>query len=38
MIASPDWKVIYSDDGTYLFRVTSGVFSPPKDVKKEGKR
>jgi len=25
LIASPDWKVIYSSDGSYLFRVAPGV-------------
>jgi hypothetical protein len=37
MIASPDWKVVYHDDGTYLFRVTPGLFSPAKHAKKAGK-
>jgi hypothetical protein len=37
IIASPDWKLVYRDDGTYLFRVTPEVFSPTKDVKKAGK-
>lgn len=32
LIASPDWKVVYSGDGTYLFRVSStvGAVIPPK--------
>lgn len=25
IIASPDWKVVYSDDGSYLFRLNSNV-------------
>jgi hypothetical protein len=37
IIDSPDWKVVYRDDGTYLFRVTPGAFTPTKDLKKAGK-
>jgi hypothetical protein len=25
IIASPDWRVVYSNDGSYIFRVTPGV-------------
>jgi Protein of unknown function (DUF2510) len=37
LIASPDWKVIYSSDGTYLFRVASSVSTPTKSTKKATK-
>jgi hypothetical protein len=32
--ASPDWKVVYSSDGSYLFRVAPSVSVPAKNVKK----
>jgi hypothetical protein len=34
LIASPDWKVVYSSDGTYLFRVTPHVLEPAKKTAK----
>jgi hypothetical protein len=37
IIASPDWKVVYANDGTYLFRVTPDVFSSKKTVKRASK-
>ena len=30
IIASPDWNLVYSSDGSYLFRVASGVGAPKK--------
>jgi hypothetical protein len=30
LIASPDWKVIYGSDGSYLFRVVPSVGAKPK--------
>jgi hypothetical protein len=37
LIASPDWKVVYSGDGTYLFRVALNVSVSPKSMKKTSK-
>jgi hypothetical protein len=37
LIASADWKVVYSSDGTYLFRVASNVSAPVKSMKTAGK-
>jgi hypothetical protein len=37
LIASPDWKVVYSSDGTYLFRVAPNVSTPTKSTKKATK-
>jgi hypothetical protein len=34
LIASPDWKVVYHDDGSYLFRVAPGAFTATKAAKK----
>jgi hypothetical protein len=36
LIASPDWKAVYSSDGTYLFRVMPNVIGPTKG--KESKK
>lgn len=33
LIASPDWKVVYSDDGSYLFRLVSNSSVPIKSSK-----
>lgn len=33
LIASPDWKIIYKSDGTYLFRVTPDAFGVTKSLK-----
>jgi hypothetical protein len=33
LMASPDWKVVYSSDGSYLFRVMPNVIEPPKGKK-----
>lgn len=30
IIASPDWNLVYSSNGSYLFRVASGVRAPKK--------
>lgn len=30
ILASPDWNLVYSSNGTYLFRVASGVRAPKK--------
>jgi hypothetical protein len=37
LIASPDWKVVYSGDGTYLFRVAPNVSASVKSGKKTSK-
>ena len=34
MLASPDWKVVYSKAGTYLFRVMPNASTPAKSTKK----
>jgi hypothetical protein len=34
IIASPDWNLVYSSDGSYLFRVASDVRAPKKPPKK----
>jgi hypothetical protein len=34
LAASPDWKVVYGADGSYLFRVAPNVSVPAKNVKK----
>jgi hypothetical protein len=33
MLASPDWKVVYGNDGTYLFRVMPNASTPAKSTK-----
>jgi hypothetical protein len=37
LMASPDWKVVYSNDGTVLFRVASNVSAPTKGAKSTSK-
>jgi hypothetical protein len=34
IIASPDWNLVYSSDGSYLFRVAPDVRAPKKPGKK----
>ncbi len=28
ILASPDWKIVYSNDGTYVFRLAPNVRAP----------
>lgn len=37
MIESPDWKVVYSNDGSYLFRLNPNVPTPITGTRKATK-